>query len=222
MKGLACIAIIAFCYMELVKAEPLKGGIPATLPSLYIDQQGLVAGDHGDVEFLTCFAKQLQQPIRWKSYPTARLIEETHNNKIDIIFPMGFTQERRALLIESQAVQEIEDYWVYKSALPDTSNKKISLGVKLGSPQDSYVQRQGFKNILRHNDYSGLFNMLLVGRVAVVALPDVVYKSLISRTDDSTIKFTPYLKRGYGFYLKPQSSAKFIRSANQATLNCRP
>jgi ABC-type amino acid transport substrate-binding protein len=217
-----CLFLAVWLVTGLALGQPLKGGIPATLPSLYVTSQGRLAGAHGDVEFIGCFVKRLQQNIHWQSYPTARLIEETKNNKIDIIFPMGFTTERRALLIESQPVQVIEDYWVYKDEISDTTNKHLRLGVKLGSPQDSYLQRQGYQNILRHNDYAGLFKMLLVNRVEMVALPDVVYNSLIASAENRALKHTAYLKRGYGFYLKPAATDAFLQSVNDSTVKCRP
>ena len=110
----------------------------------------------------------------------------------------------------------------YKKALPDITNKRLLVGVKLGSPQESYVQQQGYENIIRHNDYSGLFKMLLAKRVQLLALPDIVYKGIVAQQGQGETQFIPYTRRGYGFYLRPNASPKFMKNVNQGTRACRP
>ena len=202
--------------------EPsLTGGIPATLPKLKVNAEHQVVGTLIDVQFLACFYQVLDQSVLWKSYPTARLIQQVHNNKLDMIFPMGFTLERKAQLIQSAAVQVTRDYWVYTHALPDLQDKSLTVGVKLGSPQASYVQTQGYESIVSHNDYAGLLNMLLAGRVELIALPDVIYEAFISQYSQGSFQFKMYLQRDYGFYLKPNTKPIQVKRINQAIMACR-
>lgn len=222
MQLIGAIGVMVMLFNSVAFGQPLKGGIPATLPTLQVNEQGQLIGRHGDVAFVTCVTNKLQQTIHWRSYPTARLIEEVKNNKLDIIFPMGFTAQRREHLIQSQPIEVIEDYWVYKNSLPDISNKALFIGVKLGSPQESYMQQQGYENLLKHNDYSGLYKMLLAKRVQVVALPDMAYKGLVEQFGEGLTQHTAFLQRGYGFYLSPKSSPEIIHNVNQATVFCRP
>ncbi len=200
---------------------PLTGGIPATLPNLKVNAEHQVVGTLIDVQFLPCFHQALKQPVSWKSYPTARLIQQVRNNKLDMIFPMGFTSERKAQLIQSAPVQVTRDYWVYTHALPNLQNKSLTVGVKLGSPQASYVQSQGYQSVIFHNNYAGLLNMLLAGRVELIALPDLVYEALTSQYYEKSIYFKMYLQRDYGFYLKPATKPAQIKRINQAIKACR-
>ncbi len=200
---------------------PLTGGIPATLPKLKVNADHQVVGTLIDVQFLVCFYQALDQSVLWKSYPTARLIQQVRNNKLDMIFPMGFTSERKAQLIQSVAVQVTRDYWVYTHALPDLQDKSLTVGVKLGSPQASYVQTHGYESIVFHNDYAGLLNMLLAGRVELIALPDVIYEAFISQYSEKSFQFEMYLQRDYGFYLKPNTKPAQVKRINQAIMACR-
>lgn len=204
-----------------VALADLKGGIPATLPNLHVNEQHQVVGSLIDVQFLQCFYKDLKQSVSWESYPTARLIQRIKNNKLDIIFPMGFTPERQAQLIQSVAVQGTRDYWVYTHDQPNLSDKSLTVGVKLGSPQASYVQGQDYENIVFHNDYAGLLSMLLAGRVQMIALPDIVYNASASRYPDNAFKFSVYIERGYGFYMKPTTAPAQVARINQAVIACR-
>lgn len=222
MQLIRSITVIVMLLYGVAFGAPLKGGIPATLPNLQVNSQGQLVGENRDLHFIDCISDSLQQEIVWSALPTARLIEEVKNNKIDIIFPMGFTQQRRAQLIESKAIQVIHDYWVYQKHLPDMSDKEITIGVKLGSPQASYVQQQDFENIVKHNDYTGLYKMLLANRVQVVALPDMAYKGLVDKFGLGLTQYTAFLQRGYGFYLTPKAGAKLVTRVNQAVVLCRP
>ncbi len=204
-----------------VAAADLKGGIPATLPNLHVNEQHQVVGSLIDVQFLQCFYQALKQSVSWESYPTARLIQRIKNNKLDIIFPMGFTPERQAQLIQSVAVQGISDYWVYTHDQPNLGDKSLTVGVKLGSPQASYVQSQDYEDVVFHNNYAGLLSMLLAGRVQMIALPDIVYNALVSRYLDNPFNFSAYIKRGYGFYMKPSTDPAQVERINQAAIACR-
>ena len=221
MNMIDCTAVIAAFFCAQALGQPLRGGIPATLPTVQVNESGQLTGHYSDTRFMKCFLSELQQKIHWKSYPTARLIQEVKNNKLDIIFPMGFTQERRDQLIQSEHVELIEDYWVYKGAKPDVTAKSVSIGVKLGSPQEFYVKQQDYENIVRHNDYVGLYKMLLAGRVQVIALPDMAYIGLVDQFGKEKTQFTPFLQRGYGFYLSPKSTPEFIKKINEVTVTCR-
>ncbi len=223
MKRPVLISLICWLLALPVMAmdRPLTGGIPATLPKLKVNAEHQVEGTLIDVQFLPCFYQALDQSVLWKSYPTARLIQQVHNNKLDMIFPMGFTSERKAHLIQSAAVQVTRDYWVYTHALPDLQDKSLTVGVKLGSPQASYVQTQDYENIVFHNNYAGLLKMLLAGRVELIALPDLVYDALTSQYSEKPIYFKIYLQRDYGFYLKPNTKPFQVQRINQAIMACR-
>jgi len=223
MKRPVLISLICWLFtLPVIALEPpLTGGIPATLPKLKVNAEHQVVGTLIDVQFLPCFYQALNQSVLWKSYPTARLIQQVRNNKLDMIFPMGFTLERKAQLIQSVAVQVTRDYWVYTHALPDLQDKSLTVGVKLGSPQASYVQTQGYESIVFHNDYAGLLNMLLAGRVELIALPDVIYEALISQYSEKSFQFEMYLQRDYGFYLKPNTKPTQVKRINQAIMACR-
>lgn len=222
MQLIGSIGVVVMLYYGVAFGQPLKGGIPATLPTLQVNEQGQLTGRYGDVALVECVTKQLQQDIHWKSYPTARLIQEVKDNNIDIIFPMGFTLQRRKHLVQSEPIEVIDDYWVYKGALPNVKDKALFIGVKLGSPQASYMQQQGYENIVMHNDYTGLYKMLLAKRVQVVALPDRAYKGLVEQFGEGLTQHSPFLQRGYGFYLSPKSRPQLVKKVNQATVICRP
>jgi len=194
-------------YAQVINAGTVEG-----LPSVSIKDGKLFNGEKVE-QFIRNIEHELGITMVWAAYPTMRLLSLTAMGKIDVIFPMGFSAQRDSLLQRSEPVYISHDCFVTKNLKVNNHDKSMVVGCKLGSPQETYLTTHGYK-INPTNSYEGLFEMLIQGRVPIIAIPINVYDELIPKYAHADLNSEVYLTREIGFYYSPNfSKAKEIDRA---------
>jgi hypothetical protein len=200
-------------------AEELRGGV-AEENGMKVDQGRFLAPQF-EVDRLDCITQTTGFTIHWQFYPTVRLLDMVEKLDLDLIFPMGFSEERDTFLTKSEYLFLSEDNFVYADQKPDFSDKvHIRIGVKRGSPQMGAVMTQGFQNVEIGNSYEGLLKMLEARRVDTIIVPDKVIETFDPAVTQR-LKTEPFYQRQVGFYVGKKWSAEKLAALNAAILKCR-
>ncbi len=153
------------CLCLLILSSPVYSvtvGIPEGMGENVINiKNGKVYGAFSALA--NCIENRLNITFKWSFYPTKRLFLKLQNNELDMLYPMGFTQERNDIAQPSTPSFIDEDYWIYMGKKPDFSDKELAIAVKLGSPQEDILKAMGYKNLslLRYASILKVLPMLL-------------------------------------------------------------
>jgi len=191
-------------------------GVPEGMVSniIYINQ-GKASGQFGIVA--NCVADKTGLKFEWNEYPTRRLFIMAQNNELDMIYPVGFSQERNEFAIPSQVIFTNEELWLYVGNKPDFSDKNLSVAVIRGSPQEESLLKMGYENISLVK-YDAILEMLRMKRVAAVILPE---KILVGLTGSIKLYSSQvFITRQVGFYLSRAFAKRNLATINQAIDGC--
>jgi ABC-type amino acid transport substrate-binding protein len=203
----------------IIPANELRGGFPDD-KSVGLDH-GQFRGSHFVAEKLACVVQITGFDIRWKSFPTNRLLSMAAKLQLDFIYPMGFSDQRDKFLSKSEYVFLSEDQFVYKRPKPDFSDTaRVHIGARLGSPQMSVLIDRGFRNIEVGNSYDALLKMLNAGRVDAVVMPDKVLE-MFAAPVIKTFETEDFYQRQIGFYVGKDWPPDQLVALNAAIVRCR-
>ncbi|MDX1676903.1 transporter substrate-binding domain-containing protein [Arsukibacterium sp.] len=211
---------------------PLKGGVVQSFPGIsVVDSKIQPEPAYGHAEVIACIESALNTKIDWQSLPTDRLLKLTRENQLDLIYPMGYTEERDSYLQASAWLTKDDDYFVFKAAkiqpamFHQQQIKTQPVGVKRGSPQQHYLQKNGFQYVHQVYDYQQLLPLLIMDRVDMLAVPQPLAEQLQAemQTDPATatLQLYHYYTRDAGFYLSPAFARNNLAQMNAAVVACR-
>ncbi|KKO47308.1 hypothetical protein WG68_01315 [Arsukibacterium ikkense] len=206
----------------------LQGGIVQSFPGINV-VDGIIApeSDYGHAEIISCIESKLDVQIAWQSLPTDRLLKLTRENQLDLIYPMGYTEERNNYLQPTVWLTKDDDYFVFKTNTVGATDqaKNRTIGVKRGSPQQHYLQSHGYQNIHQIYEYPQLLPLLLMDRVEMLAVPqplaEQLQAQLIAEQAQHTLQLYNYYTRDAGFYLAPAFASSHLSKMNNAVEQCR-
>ncbi|SNY53398.1 ABC-type amino acid transport substrate-binding protein [Arsukibacterium tuosuense] len=216
----------------VAKPQKLQGGVVQSFPGISV-VNGKVQPEpaYGHAEIIACIEDELNARIEWQSLPTDRLLKLTHENQLDLIYPMGFTSERNSYLQASVWLTKDDDYFVFKTTtiqqatLQDEQLKSRPVGVKRGSPQLHYLQSNGFQHVHQVYEYQQLLPLLNMDRVDMLAVPQPLAEQLQAemKADPMTgnLQLYNYYTRDAGFYLSPDFARTTLDKTNKAVIQCR-
>lgn len=193
-------------------------GVPqGMMDSVIKIKEGNVSGEYG--RFANCVSNKSSLKFDWNTYPTRRLLNMVYINKIDMLYPMGFTEQRNQLATPSKSVYFSQDIWIYTGSKPDFTNTELSIAVKSGSPQETSAKEMGYQNVVAL-EYSSMLKMLKSGRVRAVILPIRLFNEL--NTEKTNYSTQNLLQRHVGFYLSKSFAKDNLTAINQAIDDCLP
>lgn len=196
----------------------LKTGIPQHLPGLtlvtgelvYNNQMAWYAHIH------QCVRGRLGLPTPYQIYPTPRLIAMAVKGELDVIFPLGFSRIRDRQLTRSASFTTVADHFVFIDPPGAFTDTTLIVAARLGTPQASYLKRQGYTNLVLLEDYARFGELLERGRIDMAAVPhialDTIKQSLASPS--SRLRSHIYTTRGVGYYFAPH-----VTEAQRAVMN---
>jgi len=191
-------------------------GVPEGMVSniIYISQ-GKASGQFGIVA--NCVADKIGLDFEWSEYPTRRLFIMAQNNELDIIYPVGFSQERNEFAVASKAVYTSQDLWLYVGDQPNFMDKGLSIAVIRGSPQENSLVKMGYHNVSLVK-YDAILEMLRMKRVTAVILPEKIFIGLTGST--KLYSSQVFHTRQRGFYLSRKFAKKHLATINKAIDGC--
>ncbi|MBV2128281.1 transporter substrate-binding domain-containing protein [Arsukibacterium indicum] len=210
----------------------LQGGVVQSFPGISV-VNGKIQPEplYGHAEVISCIESALDASIVWQSLPTDRLLKLTRENQLDLIYPMGYTEERNRSLQASVWLTKDDDYFVFKTttepaAMPEHEHLKSKLvGVKRGSPQLDYLQNNGYQHVHQVYDYQQLLPLLNMDRVEMLAVPQPLAEQLQLEMQadpmSGSLQLYNYFTRDAGFYLSPVFASTRLEQMNQAVIACR-
>jgi len=185
-------------------ARTLKVGVVDGLPGFKVEN-GRLQADSPHPEFIAALEKELRVKLVWSEYPTRRLLNMTEKGELDLIYPVGLSSERDAILKRSIPVYVTHDYFAYKTRPSNVADTSLTVGCRLGSPQENWLKAKGYK-IETVISYESLIKMLLTDRVPMIALPKVAFDNLMSSGSAGTLLYEVSANREIGFYYTPKFS----------------
>lgn len=195
-------------------------GFPEGLPGYEMLPNGQLQIDVPSKKKITeCIENNMHAKFVWEAYPTKRVIQLLIDKKVDLIFPMGFTQERAATMIQSQYTWENADYFLSSRPI-DLGDKNIRMAARLGSPQHMDYAAEGYRHITTTYTYEELVKLLAGGMVDVVIIPQSVYEDQKGDWPQSTI-VTAGKQRNTGFYLNKDDPKGLREQLNKSIERCR-
>jgi len=185
-------------------------------------EQGKVSGPFGI--FANCIEKQSHIKFEWSEYPTRRLFSMVDQNMLDIVYPVGITEQRNKVAIASKPVFSSERLWVYIGKPPDFNDRKLSIVVTRGTPTEETIKKLGYSN-LSIVKYDALLPMLSTKRVAAALMPKKIFTGLVE-TYGLAGAYQGYQtqifnKREIVFYLSKRFANDNLPSINQAIDACQ-
>ncbi len=191
-------------------------GVPEGMMESVISIKGnKVSGDYG--RLAQCISSKSSLHFEWNIHPTQRLLNMIYINKIDMIYPMGFTKQRNKIATPSKSLYFSQDIWVYTGTKPNFKNLNLSIAVKSASPQETSAKEMGYKNVVTLG-YNSMLKMLKANRVRAVILPVRLFNEL--NNGDSNYFTENLLKRHVGFYLSKDFAKENLAAINQAIDDC--
>lgn len=223
MHALLCSLLLP-CALTAMAADADKGrlvvGIPVGLPGYELQPSGVLRiSDAFKQRFTDCVAKDLRVTFEWQALPTKRVIQMLMTNELDLIYPMGFTEERASQMAQSAPAWQNPDVWVSLDTIAP-SNKMLRIAARMGSPQHTDYVADGYANLVPVYAYEDLSKML--GRKAVDAaiVPRSVY--LEQRKIWPEGARTTYGKpRSSGFYLNLDDPKRLLTRVNSSIGRCQ-
>jgi hypothetical protein len=200
--------------------SPIHIGFPEGLPGYELQPNGEL---HVSVPFkraiTDCVRKGLGAKVIWQGYPTKRVVQMLIDNELDLIFPMGFTEERAATMLQSDYVWENWDYFL--SLRPINPNEKgLKFSARHGSPQHLDYVANGYTNVSPSYTYEDLVRVLKEGLVDVVIVPQSVYEEQKADFPANTL-VTKGRQRNTGFYLNKVDPKQLYKTLNRRIAYCR-
>lgn len=198
----------------------LKVGVPAGLPGFeFRDQSQLIIIDPVKKVITECIAKKLGVTFSWVSFPNKRVVQMVQDQELDMIFPMGFTPEREATMLQSRPAWQNPDVFVSLRAV-DMTDKAIRIAVRFGSPQHADYVAEGYSNVTGVYSYEELAKFLAREQVDVVVVPRSVYTLQLNLWPRGT-QVSEGRPRGTGFYLNKDDPKALFKPLNQAIDRCK-
>lgn len=226
------INAVTFAATSVAEPQQLRGGVVQSFPGITVANGKVKPGSaYGHAEIISCLETSLNVRIEWQSLPTDRLLKLTHENKLDLIYPMGYTEERDSYLQASAWLTRDDDYFIFKAgaisveSLAKGQASNLAIGVKRGSPQQHYLQNHGYKNVHQVYDYQQLLPLLKMDRVEMLAVPQPLAEQLQTEmqtaAEQHNLQLYNYYTRDAGFYMAPAFARNKLNEMNEAVVHCR-
>lgn len=170
-------------------------------------------------EITSCIEERLHYKFKWVDYPTKRLLQKLENAEVDFVYPMGFNAVRAAQFLQSAWTWQNPDVFVSLKPI-DPSDLELTLGSKLGSPQEADYLADGYSGVRSAYEYSDLPRMLSLKTVDAVVVPKSVYVEMVSAWP-AGVQTSPGKPRGIGFYLNKKDPKGLFQLLNEGIAKCR-
>jgi hypothetical protein len=170
-------------------------------------------------KMVECLQAGLNAKFVWEAYPAKRVVQNVIDNSVDVAFPMGFTDERAAQMLQSKYTWENFDYFLSLRRI-DPSDKSLRIAARLGSPQHTDYAAQGYDHITALYSYKDLVRTLTSALVDVVIVPQSVYEDQKEDWPSNTI-ITMGRQRNTGFYLNKADPKGLLEPINRSIERCR-
>jgi len=197
----------------------LRAGTPEGLPGYGMSGNKLVIEDAFKRRLFECVELTLNARFEWQALPTKRLLQMVGSGQLDIAFPMGFTAERAAALLQSATAWENPDFWLSLRPL-NIQDKTLRITARLGSPQHVEHAADGYGTVTPSYTYPELAKALAMGMADAVVVPQSVYEDQKALWPAQTI-VTVGRRRSSGFYLAPADPLSLLKPLNRAIDACR-
>ncbi len=209
-------------FIFLFLLSPLCMGASIGVPEGMVEniiklEQNTVSGQFGVLA--NCIEAKSNIVFKWQIYPTRRLFTMVESNEIDIVYPMGMTQQRNEIATPSKPLYSSERFWVYMGKKPDFNDKTLSIAVKRGSSQEDSLNKLGYSNLTLVK-YDAILSMLDLKRVDAVLLPKEILTDLVNASQHYQTQLLS--KRDIVFYLSYNFAQKNLAVINQAIDDCLP
>ena len=201
------------------EATRLTIGIPEGLPGYkWMPGGDLIIADRYKQAITQCIEKDLGVKFRWVAFPTNRALYMLKDDVVDLLYPMGFTEERAAAMQESLATWENPDVWLSWTPVA-LDNKETHIAAKIGSPQHTEYVSEGYARLSPAYTYEDLPKLLSERLVEAVIVP----KSVFMENKGSWprgIVVTNGKPRKSGFYLNKTDPKKLLARLNAGIARC--
>lgn len=209
-----------FTLAETAPVRPLKIGFPEGLPGYELMPSGEMQFAVPSKKKITeCIEKGLNARFIWEAYPTKRVMQMLIENKVDLAFPMGFTEERAAKMLQTPFAWENADYFLSMRPV-DIHDKNLRIAARLGSPQHTDYAAEGYTRVTATYTYEELIRALTTNMTDVVIIPQSVYEDQKNDWPAATI-ITVGRARNTGAYLNKDDPAGLRESLNKNIVQCR-
>ncbi len=197
----------------------LRAGTPQGLPGYRMSGRALVIEDAFKRRYFACVEQGLIARFEWHALPTKRVVQELVAGQLDIAFPMGFSSERAALMVQSAAAWENPDYWLSMRAV-NIEDRNLRIAARLGSPQQVEYAADGYAKVTGSYTYAELAKALALDFTDAVIVPQSVYEDQKALWPAQTV-VTVGRRRSSGFYLPPADPQALLKPLNRAIEACR-
>jgi hypothetical protein len=136
-----------------------------------------------------------------------------------MIYPMGFTDERAATMLQSDVTAQMPDILVSMKPI-NLQDKSIRIGARLGSPQETEYASKGYAHITAAYAYEDLPKMLARDMVEVAIVPAMVYSEQKNKWPVEAIVSTG-TPRSLGFYLTKGDPKGLLTNLNKGIAQCK-
>jgi hypothetical protein len=218
----ACMAVLLsqWIFPGTVSASSLNIGIPEGLPGYELLPNGdLQISVPAKRKLTDCIEKNLKARFVWQAYPTKRVIFMLTENKLDLIYPMGFTDERAATMLQSAPTWQNPDTILSMRSI-DMRNKNVRIVARLGSPQHTDYVADGYSRVATAVTYEELAKTLLTDLADVVIVPQSVYEEQKDSWPANTF-VTLGKARKSGFYLNKDDPKRLLAPLNRSIERCK-
>jgi hypothetical protein len=202
--------------------DPLRVvvGIPSGLPGYDLLPNGeLYIADPYKQRFTDCVSKGLNTKFEWKALPTKRAIQMLIANEVDMIYPMGFTEERASQMLQSRPAWKNPDFLVSLRPV-NMADSHLRIAARLGSPQQTDYASEGYTNVITVYAYEDLAKLLVLDNVDVVIVPKSVYHEQKSIWPAGVVAVVGK-ERNSGFYVNLGDPMKLITRLNMKIKQCQ-
>lgn len=209
------VLIISFIFISVeVSADPLVIGVEdKDWHPHYFWQDGKLDG--ADIEVVKAVFQRLDVEIEFKALPWKRLLKEIELKKIDGGVDLSFTKERAGFVFypDEHLSEEGKAFYVKKGSNFKFSGNLKEVNVKNIVLMRGYNWAEILKEIrdpevLRYDQYSQIFELLVLGRVDVFGGYTTPTDALIKKMGyaDKIVMVSPPItvdKHYFGFAKKP-------------------
>lgn len=205
-----------------LRAEPvaLRVGIPEGLPGYTVGADGsLLIESAMKSRVVHCIERALNARLLWQPAPTRRVEQALADRRLDLVFPMGFNEDRAARLMPSEPTWDSPDVWVSMRPI-DAQDRRLRLAVRLGSPQHNDYKGLGYARLASTYSYEELPRMLRQDMVDAAVLPRSIYESIQSMWPAGHL-LQDGKARSTVFYLHKDDPRQLAGPLNQAVRRCR-
>ena len=210
---------IFLCFVATVQATPVvKAGHPMNF-SLSLPGASEPKGYYASL--LRCIELDTQFSFDWKSYPNIRLFRHVQTGELDLVYPALFDAERDKSFVRSVEFVTVKNLWLtLPEAQVDLADKSISVSVKRGALQASYLAEAGYTNVVYVEEFDKQLSTLDAHRVDAALIPDLSLSALMSDSSPAYQRQVFNTSSG-GFYLNQEFAKQHLSAINQAILACQ-